>query len=90
MQYTKCIKCNNDWNKELSYNLVACYKCNVDYYYGPSPCISISNILKVGDDLSFFFRENKCHYYTSGKIVVLPMLDFDISADKLKILILFS
>jgi len=93
--YIKCPICNIDWSvndKEYA----SCNQCYSSYYFAGMEVISIVNILNKGDELSFYYNcpdiDNTCIYYSHNKLdkIVLPILDINIAANKLKTLITFS
>jgi hypothetical protein len=96
-KFDKCPYCKNDWIKNSQINSndidLTCVTCNIHYYYYIGrwhymiKCGIINNI-----NVKWDFADNKSAIYNHdfSFYIILPMLPFDISANKLKLYILMS
>ena|ERR1035437_6604663 len=96
--YPICPRCDSDWehiSKDpwASKTYRQCSKCYVSYWFGGGPVLSLINIIKHMDELSWYFEKNICEYSMrddrSNK-VILPILSFKVPREKLKLYLLLS
>lgn len=93
MIYPNCPRCNGPWTLKDGLGYIDCRKCNLSFHERSGDHLYILNIINVGDELDFHFHDNECIYNASDRTlsrVILPLLPVDISAERLKTLLLFS
>ena len=88
MIFDCCPRCNGKWK---SSGVLHCKECEM-YYVVQNDYLYIFNIMIPYDILWWYPVPGYCVYAKRGidKLTILPMLPFDISAERLKLMILLS
>jgi hypothetical protein len=94
--YKDCPRCHNSWiDNHHTYEInLYCKNCELNYYFSFRPNYYHFMRFKINDELylQWNFLQNACYVFTKklDNNIKLPMLPYNITAEKLKLYMLFS